>query len=273
MKNFVGTRVQSNVYGEGVIKEIVNDSVMIISFPEAGEKRFRYPDAFCKSIQSEDLAIQEEAEGEWLKKVEAKNAEEQAKKASGQKTNQLTPEEIEKKTAELEKILSEINMNVEFTDKTKRFFIVHQGKTYSEERNNGYVWAPTSGIHHHERMTDIHKGDIIFNYANGAIQAVSEAVSDCFSSPRPSALSAYGWGSTGYRVQLRYNDITASVKLNTIQTSIISLRAKMYSSFDSTGNACQGYMYELEPEIADLIKDLILSSAQPSGVTKLLARI
>ena len=276
--DIVGIQIISAQYGIGTIIAISDTMVMTISFPEIGEKRFMYPDAFCKSIQSEDTNTQEEAEAAWLAKLEKKEAEEATLKAAKDEKKKgyrkrLTPEEIESKKAELQQVLENIDTNKEFTESTNRIFIVHQGKTYLEEYTGGYVWAPVSGIHHHERMTEIHKGDIIVNYANGAVQAVSEALCDWFYSPRPSELYGHGWDNAGYRVQLRYQKLSSPIKLDVIQDSIINLRASMYSSFDSAGNACQGYMYELETSISKLIKGLILKKIQSDGVLRVLNRL
>ena len=74
--DIVGIQIISAQYGIGTIIAISDTMVMTISFPEIGEKRFMYPDAFCKSIQSEDTITQEEAEAAWLAKLEKKEAEE-----------------------------------------------------------------------------------------------------------------------------------------------------------------------------------------------------
>lgn len=277
MKNITGTQIISAQYGIGTITTITDSMIMTISFPEVGKKRFMYPDAFCKSIQSEDTIIQEEAEAAWVVKLEKKKAEEAAQKEAENRKKRasrkpLTAEEIASKNAELQQILEGIDNREEFTESTNRIFIVHQGKTYLEEYTCGYIWAPASGIHHHERMTEIHKGDIIVNYANGAVQAISEALCDWFYSPRPSELYGHGWDNTGYRVQLRYQKLSHPLKLDTIQDHIIDLKANIYSSFDSSGNACQGYLYELETSIGKLIKGLILQKAQSDAVLKVVNR-
>lgn len=278
MEDIIGTKIISTKYGIGIITAFSNTMVMTISFPEIGEKRFMYPDAFCKSIQSVDNIIQDEAEAAWIVKLEKKKAEEAAMDAAEKSKNRvsrktLTVEEKESKKAELQQVLERINNNEIFIESTNRIFIVHQGKTFLEEYTGNYIWAPASGIHHHERMTEIHKGDIIFNYANGAVQAVSEALCDWFYSPRPSELHGHGWDDVGYRVQLRYRKISQPIKLDVIQDDIINLRANIYSSFDATGNACQGYLYELETSIALLIKSLIQSNAQSDKVLRILDRI
>lgn len=260
----INTRVVHPLYGIGVITAVSDKDVITVNFPGVGEKRFQYPGAFCKSIQSEDSAIQEQAEADWLEKEERRRAEE------AERNRPLTPEEMQRN---IDEQLSQVKEGEVFDEKTNRIFIVHQGLTFGEEYKGGYVWAPASGIHHHERLTNIHKGDIIFNYAGGEIQAVSEALSNCFNSPRPSALSGYNWGLMGYRVQIRYQVLSSPQSLASIVPTIIRLRAKIYSSFDCKGNANQGYMYELENAIAQEIKNLILKTTQPSGVKKVLNRI
>lgn len=275
--DIIGTQIISAQYGAGTITAISETMVMTISFPEVGEKRFKYPDAFCKSIQSENVHIQEEAEEAWIVKLEKQKAEEAAKKESenAKKKNprkHLTPEEIESKKVELQHVLESINENEQFSEPTSRIFIVHQGRTFPEEYSGEYIWAPVSGIHHHERMTEIRKGDIIVHYANGAVQAVSEALCDWFYSPRPSEQYGHGWDNEGYRVQVRYQKLLNPIKLDDIQEDIIKMRAEIYSSFDSAGNACQGYLYELETSISQLIKRMILKEKQSNELLKILKR-
>lgn len=274
MKNIINTTIQSEQYGEGTIISIDSNNTMTIDFPKSGIKLFKYPDAFCKSIQSDDLEIQKEAEDEWVKKLEKKQMEE-AKSNSKKRTAELilTPEEAKQKQLELEEILRKIDVNKEFNEKTNRIFIVHQGKTFDEEYVGGYLWAPSDKIHHHECMTSIQTGDIIFNYANGTIQSVSEAVSNWFHSPIPSALYGHGWYMNGYRAQIRYNILSKPQSLNAILSFIIANRAPFHSSFNINGGACQGYLYELEASISKEIKNLILSTPQPANVVKVLNRI
>lgn len=158
MKNIIGTHVQHEIYGEGEIIAISDTQVMSIHFPEVGDKRFMYPDAFCKSIQSDDTSIQEEAEEAWIMKKERIEQEEReaaereaaerlaAKARKKRKSSNikptpvaLTPEEIEERRKVLERNLGEIDKNASFTEKTQRIFIVHQGKTYYEELSGGYI--------------------------------------------------------------------------------------------------------------------------------------
>ena len=285
MIDLINTKVQHKLYGEGTILSINDVQVMTIKFA-IGEKRFKYPEAFCKALESAVVAIQQEAEAAWTKNVE-EIAEQAARDAANKNAARIsnankakvsnvlhmyTSEEKEKIEAKLYDVLSSIGKSIVFADKTQRLFMVHQGKTYYEESTGGFIWAPVSGIHHHERVNEIHKGDIIFNYANGALQSLSEALSDCFFSPRPQGLSGHGWDNIGYRVQLRYHNLSASLAFDNIRQQIINNRAHIYSSFDVYGNACQGYMYELEIEIARLIKAEILKSNQPKGVVDVLNR-
>lgn len=78
--------------------------------------------------------------------------------------------------------------------------------------------------------------------------------------------------SVFYKIQLRYQKLSHPLKLGTIQDDIIDLRAYIYSSFDSSGNACQGYLYELEASIGKLIKGLIQQKLQSDAVLKVVNR-
>ena len=165
-----------------------------------------------------------------------------------------------------------VNSDVFFSSKASRIFIVHQGITYKSEYEGDYLWAPQSGKFHHEKMTEIHKGDIIFNYRNG-IYAISEALCDTFKSKQPRELYGNGWDIEGYGVFARYELITPPLSLDPIRGAIIAKRSGKYSSFDSNGNANQGYLYDLELDIAKLIAVAILKRKHSVKVESILKRL
>ena len=129
-----------------------------------------------------------------------------------------------------------------------------------------------SSIFHHEKMIEIHKGDIIFHYSNG-IYAISEALCDTFKSKQPIELYGNGWDNEGYEVLARYELITPPLSLDPIKGVIVAKRSPKYSSFDSLGNANQGYLYELELDIAKLIAAEILKRKHSVRVESILKRL
>lgn len=152
-------------------------------------------------------------------------------------------------------------------------FKVHQNKTYASERRGGYLWAPASGKHHHERMKDIKVDDIIFHYSKQCIVAISEARSNCQSCMRPNELGGHGWQSNGYKVYATYNELYSPISLYSLNSQIRRLKSSYYSSFNTNGDGCQGYLFKLEYEIAKLIKEKILERNSSPEVKRILDRI
>lgn len=273
MNRFINKRVNHKDLGGGIITEAVDTEKGIfvtIEFTNTNEtKRFGLPMALGKTLAPneellsivDDIAMAKEKSQEKTE-AERKAAEE---KRLIEKSKQAVKEAEEK--------MKDINWDAVFTRKNFRIFKVHQGKTFDAEYKGNYIWAPTSGIHHHEKMAEIHTGDIIFHYAEGALVAIGEAVSDCMSYPQPSALYGHGWGTVGYRVNVRYQLFSKRISLEPFKHYFITHKAGSYSSFDNNGNACQGYMYDLEFDIAKFLKVEILKTPQPYGVVNALSRI
>lgn len=273
MNRLINKTVSHKDLGEGVIvnAEETNIGISItVEFPSSNEtKRFAFPLALGKILAPDEelQAIADDiarAKEEALRKAEKERMSENERKLK---------EKSEKAISRAENIMKNIAWDTVYTNKNFRIFKVHQGKTFYEEYKGKYVWAPESGVHHHEKMTEIHTGDIIFHYAGGALVAIGEAVSDCFSYPQPSALYGHGWGQVGYRVNVRYQRLSNPLSHAPFSEYIVNHKFKNYSSFDNNGDACQGYMYELELDIAKYFKAEILKTSQPNEVVTVLNRI
>lgn len=255
-----GKHVSHKTYGNGIIQNgpYLNSSgasQIAVAFDRGETKTFKFPDAFEKGFLS-TLDVEIISEIESVHRAEAKRKR----------------EEIDKKEKELADIKAGVKRDVIFSGKPSRIFIVHQGKTYQSEYKGGYLWAPQSGFFHHEKMTDIHKGDIIFNYSNG-IYAISEALCDTFKSRQPIELNGNGWDNEGYEVLARYELITPPLSLDPIKGEIVAKRRGKHSSFDRNGNANQGYLYDLELDIAKLIAAAILKRTHSAKIESILKRL
>lgn len=274
MNRLINKKIFHKELGNGIITnaEDTDKGIFItVEFPITKvTKRFGFPIALGKALSSDDDELLTIAKEITKAKEEEKKVAEEKQKAEEEKK---LIEKSENAVKNAEKIINSIDWNIAFNKTNCKIFKVHQGKTFAEEYKGKYVWAPASGIHHHEKMTEIHSGDIIFHYAEGALVAIGEAVSDCMSYPQPAALYGHGWGHLGYRVNVRYQLLTAPLSLALHKKYIISHKAGNYSSFDSNGDACQGYMYELEFDIAKYLASEILKKSQPAGVVSVLSRL
>lgn len=275
MERLIGRKVCHKDLGEGLIKnakDTDNGIIITVEFPTE-TKRYGFPVAIGKALSCDDMEVLAMADELIKAKEEACRREEEERKAA---EGRSFKEKSDWVLAEATKIIRQVDKNTDFGEVGPgmfRIFKVHQGRTFQEEFMGGYVWAPESGIHHHERLTEIHPGDIIFHYANGALAAVGEAVSKCFECPQPAALYGHGWGTVGYRVEIRSHRLSAPYSLFPHKMDILARKHGRYSSFDNNADACQGYMYELEYDLAKIFKNGILSTRQPVGVKNVLNRI
>ena len=134
---------------------------------------------------------------------------------------------------------------------------VNQGKTYAVEKSEGLLWAPQKNrdgntFFHWENVKNIKQGDIIFNYANGEIRAVSIALKDGYESMKPESITSDGWEKDGYRADINYEELASPISINKIGQPIADLRVN-YGPINKTGGVNQGYLYSLNKDIIRII--------------------
>lgn len=72
-------------------------------------------------------------------------------------------------------VLSVDNSNITEVETYRSTFFCFQGKEWQNELSQGYIFALSDGISHHERLRDVRKGDIIFHGGMQGILAISVA--------------------------------------------------------------------------------------------------
>ena len=82
---------------------------------------------------------------------------------------------------------------------TLNFWWVNQGKSFQKAKEEGCIWAPQENRRgktefHWKNVYKVKKGDVIFNYANRKIRAVSIAQSDGYENIRAKSSSSDPWG-------------------------------------------------------------------------------
>jgi hypothetical protein len=96
----------------------------------------------------------------------------------------------------------------------RRFWWVNQGKTYEKAKSGGFIWAPkkdSSGStpFHWENMSRLSPGDIVFNYADTQLRAISIVKSAAYDSDRGALPD--DWGKDGWRSDLAYYELSSPV--------------------------------------------------------------
>jgi putative restriction endonuclease len=149
-------------------------------------------------------------------------------------------------------------------------FWVNQGKTYYEEKEGGYLWAPLKNskgdpVFHWENMDKLSPGAIILNYLKGNIVGYCIAKSNSYHSSQPSEFSdELGWSKEGRMVDAQYYRFEQPVPIRSIYDRISSLLPERYGPINQTYieaepiiKANQGYLYELEEALGNRLLELL----------------
>jgi MoxR-like ATPase len=131
---------------------------------------------------------------------------------------------------------------------------VNQGATYQHERDGGYLWAPlkTKGgyaAQHHANVGKLQPGDVIINYANSKIRALSRSVALPQVRDRPAALPAEPWAAEGYQASVEYYELT-----DPIDISELSERPFDAGPFDKEGSVKQVYLVPVDADFAESLR-------------------
>jgi len=129
---------------------------------------------------------------------------------------------------------------------------VNQGKTISEEKEEGILWAPIknkggSTEYHWETMEEVEVGDIILHYANGSIKYVSQVTDSAVQSKKPESLGDSTWNRDGRLVQTSYYKLSPEVKLDKFKEDVRNLDIEK-GPLNSNGNVNQGYLFYFNKE-------------------------
>jgi hypothetical protein len=141
------------------------------------------------------------------------------------------------------------------------YWWVSQNKTYRQERDGGYLWAPKRDANgrrqfHWETMTRVQPGDLIFSFAQQAIGAVGVATSAARDAQQPSELNNE-WDNDGWRVDVEYQPVKPAVALSSFVSELVPLLPDRYSPLSEKKSGNQGYLFELPPEAGRLVAERV----------------
>jgi putative restriction endonuclease len=143
------------------------------------------------------------------------------------------------------------------------YFLVFQNKSYFEERNGGYLWAPQKNklgqsFHHWTDMRIVKKGDIIFNSYNGQLVSVLIANEDCKESQRPTGLDQLElWEKDGWMVNAKYINLNTPITFKEYMEEILKLQDQKYAPFNKSGRGNTGYLFRVSLQLAEFLFELV----------------
>ncbi|WP_298892876.1 HNH endonuclease signature motif containing protein [uncultured Psychroserpens sp.] len=144
------------------------------------------------------------------------------------------------------------------------YYWVNQGKTYKEEKEGGYLWAPTSNssgksFFHWNNMIKLKPNDIVFNFRKGFLVGYCIILSEYFLFAQPDEFDVdVQWEDEGYMIDAKYHLFNKPLDINQVYEKIKQYLPPKYSPLNFTGNppkakANQGYLYALDPYSAKAI--------------------
>ena len=136
-------------------------------------------------------------------------------------------------------------------------WFVSQGKSYDIESKGEYLIAPRCRQDGAERsywtnITRVNKGDLIIHYAAG-LRGVSQADERCheISIPKDTA-QQNEWDIHGWQLKCSYVELKHILKLSQFKDDIMKYGREELSAFNINGNVKQGYLFELNPALANV---------------------
>jgi putative restriction endonuclease len=139
-----------------------------------------------------------------------------------------------------------------------RYWWVNQNKTYRHEINAGYLWAPQSGIWHHEILTQLKPGDLVFSFKDTLISAIGVVQRSAENMVKPD-FGSHGenWSDLGWCVPTEFIELANTIKPSEIMDVIDPLLPEKYSPLQpGTGRGNQIYLTEIPARLGDLLFQL-----------------
>ena len=143
------------------------------------------------------------------------------------------------------------------------YFIVFQNKTYNEEMNGEYLWAPQRAkggkkIYHWTNMTKVKDGDIIFSIYKSNLVSVNISKGIAVDSIRPHDLDKVNlWNKNGWLLKVKYNCLKNPINIKDNIHEILKLCPSKYSPFTKNGRGSQGYLFQIEKRLGEYLIGLV----------------
>lgn len=140
---------------------------------------------------------------------------------------------------------------------SRNIFFVFQNKTYKQESEGGFLWAPKENkkgqkFGHWSLMAEINKNDIIIHCANKQIKAISVAKADVYEDNKPSTFET-DWEEKGWKVNCEYLIIPNPIDMTDHRDKLFTLQPDEKAPLDKNHNGNQGYLFKANSKMLEYI--------------------
>lgn len=144
------------------------------------------------------------------------------------------------------------------------FWWVNHKQTFRQEFFGKYIWSPKRKRNDqvnpfYETMREVAPGDIVYSYADGAVQGFGVARTHCYTSPLPDEFGHLGqaWNEVGWRVDVDFQRFTDPILPTQHMQAIGPTLPERYSPIQRNGRGNQGvYLARILRPMALIIAQL-----------------
>lgn len=144
------------------------------------------------------------------------------------------------------------------------FWWVNHKRTFRQEFAGKYIWSPKrrkdgSFNRFYETMIMVRRGDLIFSFANAAIQGFGIARTHCYPFPKPDEFGHIGevWDRVGWRVDVDFHSLSQPVRPTLHMNVLAPVLPEPYSPIKPNGYGNQHvYLAAIPRQMALVIAHL-----------------
>ena len=138
-----------------------------------------------------------------------------------------------------------------------KYFFVMQNKTFRQEYEGGFLWAPYRTVNNRrnalwELMEEVEYGDVIIHSFHQKIVAVSIATSGCYQGQRPKE-GFDDWEQEGRRVDVEYHLFQQKITTSDHMAQLQSFQPEKNAPFHKGGRGNTGYLFAATKEMYEYI--------------------
>lgn len=158
--------------------------------------------------------------------------------------------------------------------KRTNYWWVNQGKTYSYEVGQDFMWSPITqsdgkSSNSYNNMSKLSPGDLVFSHSKNSIRAIGIVQGKSFKSPQPNfgRSGSPDWSDVGWYCDVAFSELNPTIEYKLHLDKIKPLLPVKYSPLDKNGDAVLSYLFSINQELGDFL--LELSRVEPVAIEAL----
>ena len=157
------------------------------------------------------------------------------------------------------------------------FWWVNQGKTYSHEVGQDFMWSPITDkngnrLQAYDNMKALTPGDIVFSHNKNALRAIGVVQSKSYLGPQPDfeGTGSADWSEEGWHCDVSFTELPNPIEYKNHFSEIQPLLPEKFSPLDRNGKAVLSYLFTLPSELGECL--MRLSKVEESKLQTLVAQ-